>query len=155
MIPARPRYDAIVGIANRLGASVPSMMETARWTTPAVSAPGFGLAVELRLLARARPFERPRRSNSTRHGAAFVYFISGADRIKIGLARNVDLRLAGLQTGSPVALEILLSIPGDLSIEHGLHTRFAALRTHGEWFRAEAPLVPFIQELKARRERTR
>lgn len=55
--------------------------------------------------------------------------------MKIGTTRDVQARLKGLQEGSPVKLVVVHAEPGDLKRERELHTRFAHLREHGEWFR--------------------
>ncbi len=146
----RPRYEAIVRLATEWGLPAPSMAETDCWVTPAMGAPGFGSAVEVRLLSLPRR-GAPRRSRSTRYGSAFVYFVGGGNHIKIGLARDVAFRLATLRASSPIPLELLLAIPGDLTVEQRLHQRFAALRSHNEWFRAEEPILAFVRELKHRR----
>jgi hypothetical protein len=82
-----------------------------------------------------------------------VYFFNcqGANAIKIGRSDDPTARLAACQTGCPLPLTLLGSIPGRLSTERELHARFASLRIHGEWFRAETELVEFIGEALARR----
>ena len=71
---------------------------------------------------------------------SWVYFIratEGPPRIKIGLAAtSVSRRIAELQTGSPVKLELLHKLPVEnpLMVEREMHNRFAHLRVHGEWF---------------------
>jgi Meiotically up-regulated gene 113 len=63
-----------------------------------------------------------------------LYFIVGADRIKIGRSMDVRKRLRALQTGSPVDLKIMAWFPGCGPSEHDLHQRFSEYRRHGEWF---------------------
>lgn len=77
-----------------------------------------------------------------------MYFVAGGDRIKIGLTGDLKRRLDDLRMCSPLPLDVLVTIPGDLNVEQYLHRRFAALRSHGEWFRAENPLLSFITDLK-------
>jgi hypothetical protein len=76
-----------------------------------------------------------------------VYFIEGSGLIKIGYTENLRIRLASLQTGSPVKLNLLASIPGDKLKETELHTRFAADRRHGEWFAFSAEIKAFLETL--------
>ena len=65
----------------------------------------------------------------------YVYFIRAANGpIKIGIARDVLQRLAGLQTSNPNKLELLAHRLGDQSVEQEYHRRFAAHRLAGEWF---------------------
>jgi hypothetical protein len=118
---------------------------------PAVSSgDGFVGAVEARLLsAKTRdpgPWVRPALDRSR-----WVYFIRGGDMIKIGTAKCVRSRLAELQVGSPVILELLLAIPGSRDLERHLHIQHQALRAHGEWFRAEGPLLNHIERIRDRR----
>ncbi|MCG3039187.1 GIY-YIG nuclease family protein [Streptomyces sp. S1A] len=54
--------------------------------------------------------------------------------VKIGVSDDPEERLADLQTGSPVPLVLLWQVLGGQRLESLLHDRFAACRTHGEWF---------------------
>lgn len=75
-----------------------------------------------------------------------VYFVEavGLDLIKIGVASDVDARFSALQSGSPVPLRLLGTVPGDRKLERLFHGLFAAHRTHGEWFRRCAELDNLI-----------
>jgi hypothetical protein len=76
-----------------------------------------------------------------------IYFIQAGPRgpIKIGhTRRDIELRLADLQTGNGMALTLLGSIPGGPSLERELHKRFASDLSHGEWFSASAELVAYL-----------
>lgn len=77
----------------------------------------------------------------TRHRDC-VYFIQGASGgpIKIGTSRDVEDRIRGLQSCSPVRLVLLGVAAGDIRLERALHRRLAPHRLHGEWF-ADAPEV--------------
>lgn len=78
-------------------------------------------------------------------GRVFVYFVgSKGGPIKIGKARNVKSRLAGLNTSSPEPLDLLGVMFGVDQLEKALHARFAHLRMHGEWFRRDQELLEFI-----------
>jgi hypothetical protein len=66
-----------------------------------------------------------------------VYLVSSMefpDMVKIGYTDNISNRLSGLQTGSPVLLDVLCSIPGPRELESYLHGVFRKRRKHGEWF---------------------
>jgi len=54
--------------------------------------------------------------------------------VKIGVSNDPEARLDDLQTGSPVPLLLLWQAHGGQGLESALHKRFAAHRTHGEWF---------------------
>lgn len=87
------------------------------------------------------PVPSPRKRNwrktptrSDLDGAAHTYLIKadGIDLVKIGIAKNPESRLKFLQTGQPMDLHLLWSVPG--SFESQLHERFAEYRVRGEWF---------------------
>ena len=74
----------------------------------------------------------------------YVYFIgtgiTKGHQVKIGVAKDVEKRLKGMQTGNPHKLIILAKIPCDsrrhaLHLEATLHERFKKDRMTGEWFR--------------------
>jgi hypothetical protein len=67
---------------------------------------------------------------------SFVYVIQGeqGSPIKIGVAKNVKSRIAGLQTGNPQRLRLLHVLPGDGLLERALHQRLRESAIHGEWF---------------------
>jgi hypothetical protein len=78
-----------------------------------------------------------------------IYFIQDETvcLIKIGYTSDdAANRLKFLQTGSPVGLRLLATIPGELSDERQLHARFAAHRERGEWFRPVPELVSLLIE---------
>lgn len=81
-----------------------------------------------------------------------VYFIEAAitpPLIKIGATRGLRHRLDNLRTTNAAPLKLLgveLTEAVPETRERQLHARFARLRTHGEWFRAEARLRTYIQE---------
>ncbi len=79
-----------------------------------------------------------------------VYFIRGGGAVKIGKSDDVEVRLSTLRLSSPVHLElcgVVPALPGvSLEIEKRLHERFAAHRTHGEWFTDCAEIQAYIAE---------
>lgn len=77
----------------------------------------------------------------------FVYFIGGADLIKIGHADNLPRRYRKLYLMSPVPLEIIRAVPGNQSYERHIHFCLSDARRHGEWFEKSQILMEFIQEL--------
>lgn len=93
--------------------------------------------------------------NLSKEGAgtpAYVYFILNQDSkaVKIGFAKDVQKRLATLQTSSPGHLELLGSIKTEsprtaMSMEESLHRKFADLHINGEWFRVDAVLLEYIR----------
>jgi predicted GIY-YIG superfamily endonuclease len=73
-------------------------------------------------------------------GKTFVYFIQqGCGSIKIGVSSDPEKRLKTMQTGTSKQLRLLISVPFEsrseaFAIERELHSKYAHLRTRGEWF---------------------
>lgn len=79
-----------------------------------------------------------------------VYFVQAglAGRpVKIGHAQEMSRRIVSLQLGCPEPLEVLLAVAGERELERELHKRFAHLRIHQEWFRADRGLMSCILEM--------
>jgi hypothetical protein len=79
-----------------------------------------------------------------------VYFAGSGGQIKIGWSRKVSARLAQLQTGSPIPIKLLGTMPGGRAVERRLHEQFAHLRLAGEWFADDPELLAYIGEATAR-----
>lgn len=76
----------------------------------------------------------------------FVYFIECPSQglIKIGYAAKPEARFYSLITMNAADIRRLATMGGGRVKEAELHIRFAHLRVHGEWFRAESELMDFI-----------
>jgi hypothetical protein len=63
-----------------------------------------------------------------RNGESFIF--------KVGIAQDVESRLAQLQTGNPVELVIVSSygFPNAENVEKVLHQKWSGVRMRGEWF---------------------
>lgn len=60
---------------------------------------------------------------------------AGADgMVKIGYAKNVAVRIFGLQGGCPIPLIVIREVEGPRAVEAWLHRRFAEQRRFREWF---------------------
>jgi hypothetical protein len=81
-----------------------------------------------------------------------VYFIRMGDLIKIGYTTNLQKRVSGL---SLTMAHVVATVFGGSALEEELHERFADLREHGEWFRAEPPLLDYIETTKGKRRVSR
>jgi hypothetical protein len=88
------------------------------------------------------------------HQVHFVYFVFNEDShaIKIGRAKDLDKRMKALQTSSPAQLKLLKSVQVDSAEaaqerEASLHQQFQDMRLTGEWFKAEAALLEYIDQL--------
>lgn len=80
-----------------------------------------------------------------------VYLIgedeNGCSPVKIGVAKNIEVRQRNLQTGNPLLLRILgwIETPDAFQLERELHDQFAATRVRGEWFDIEpADILPVL-----------
>lgn len=83
-----------------------------------------------------------------------VYFIRPVDSmgpVKIGCSEGPNGRLNTLQTWSPVKLEVVATIPGDLKTEARFHALFIASHSHGEWFHWSGQLEMVIDLINAGR----
>lgn len=72
------------------------------------------------------------------HQKTFIYVIECAGLFKIGLAKNLSVRLATFETGNPLPLKTFAfrrvpAISATL-VESWLHQHFAKSRLRGEWF---------------------
>jgi hypothetical protein len=70
--------------------------------------------------------------------AGGVYFVQSAEPgnpIKIGVAKVIARRFAGLQTAHAWPLVLRAWTPGGPNEEEAFHSRFASSRMRGEWFR--------------------
>lgn len=71
----------------------------------------------------------------------FVYFLRAGNHgaIKIGIAEDMDHRVATLQTGNAFKLHVIALIPCDCReqaahLEKSIHKFYARQRIRGEWF---------------------
>jgi hypothetical protein len=96
-----------------------------------------------RLEARESAIAREIRDIEAEAGIASIwtYFIRAgvSGPIKIGVATNVDHRLASLQTGHYQKLTVIRLIRGNA--ERALHRKFAHLRIRGEWFHFDEAML--------------
>jgi hypothetical protein len=83
---------------------------------------------------------------SRKRAVSVVYFVQCGDGgpVKIGVTRDLDKRLGGLQTSHHERLRLLHVEPGGRLEERQFHARFADLRTRGEWFLFDGALVAFL-----------
>lgn len=77
-----------------------------------------------------------------------VYFVSGAEFVKIGFATDLKQRLKELQIGCPHDLKIVAVIEGAApSMERIVHAAFEESRVRGEWFKLDERLESLIAAL--------
>lgn len=79
-----------------------------------------------------------------------VYFLRpiGGGKIKIGSSIYPPSRLATFMAWSPEPLEIVARAPGTEVMEHRIHRRFRAHRSHSEWFYPADEVLRFVEEVK-------
>jgi hypothetical protein len=65
-----------------------------------------------------------------------VYVVEAGETglFKIGYAKDIQKRLADLQTGCPFKLKLFGTIPGGRDMERTMHILYKPYRTSGEWF---------------------
>lgn len=71
----------------------------------------------------------------SRRSMIYVVQRDSDDAVKIGWSSDVERRTRELRKGETFQLVLLFVFPGDKPDELRLHTRFAADRLEGEWFR--------------------
>lgn len=88
---------------------------------------------------------RRKKGDPPRLNRSVVYFI-GADfsesrgALKVGFSnREPNQRLRQMQTGCPLELRLLHSIPGTAKLERAIHQVFSGYLLRGEWFRMDPP----------------
>ena len=78
----------------------------------------------------------------------YLYLIKCQNFFKIGIANDVENRIAQLSTGNPFPLEIMASYEFENAapVEAAIHQRYAGVRKRGEWFELDDhDLVDFEQ----------
>ena len=96
------------------------------------------------------------RWHSKQEQIKFVYFIQTVDGkfLKIGVGSGkVEYRLASLQTGCPLKLEAILTVPGAQRLERDLQQLFADERLVGEWFEYSERLKLLVSMILKRQAR--
>lgn len=66
----------------------------------------------------------------------YLYLLKSDSYFKIGIAYDVQARIAQLSTGNPHEIELILCFGFDNAdiVERAIHQKFAASRKRGEWF---------------------
>ncbi len=107
-----------------------------------------GMNVSQRALLVGMMIEMLDSRREGRRGGSVVYFIRDrhSGLIKIGCSCNEWKRLRTLQTAHGGELWLMATCPGGREREQLLHSRFAASRVRGEWFRPSADVLGFIDE---------
>jgi hypothetical protein len=81
-------------------------------------------------------------------GWCYVYFVRSGNHVKVGRAINPVDRVRRLQTSHPSKLSLIAAVPAHSSLEAAIHTRFARLRSEGEWFVLDDEFMAFIQKIR-------
>jgi hypothetical protein len=79
----------------------------------------------------------------------YLYLIRCQQYYKIGIANDVQSRLAQLSTGNPFQLSVMAvyGFTNAEPVERAIHQRFAELRARGEWFCLETPDVEDFERI--------
>jgi DNA-binding XRE family transcriptional regulator len=76
-----------------------------------------------------------------------IYLISYENKfVKIGYTKNISKRLSQLQVSSPIKLEVLHLIDGNVALERELHILFKDLKTSGEWFKFDSSILEYFAD---------
>ena len=79
-----------------------------------------------------------------------LYFIRAGDFVKIGRTSDLDGRMKTLQVGCPHEIEEATGFSGCGSEERVVHTRLAAHKVRGEWFRWHDGIQAEMRRLSAK-----
>jgi hypothetical protein len=77
-------------------------------------------------------------------GVRVVYYMRVGNRVKIGTSVRLSERMKAINPEELMTTEF-----GGIDVERRRHEEFKLLRTHGEWFKLEGPLVEHIDKLRA------
>lgn len=78
--------------------------------------------------------------------AGSIYAVRAGDFVKIGFTKgDVYERIAKLQTGCPLTLQLIATGPGGRFMERGIHQLLKNYKAHGEWFHMHPLVVESIQ----------
>jgi len=77
----------------------------------------------------------------------YIYFVRCQHYVKIGYAKDVEKRLAGLQTGNPYKLEVVATVPGTPSLERAFHKALRRKYVRGEWFELDSEVQQLIAQI--------
>src|SRR5258706_1201450 len=79
----------------------------------------------------------------------YLYIIKCQDFHKIGIANDVEARLAQLSTGNPYPLEVVVIYAFDNAeiVERSIHQRYKEIRQRGEWFNLDYEALKNIHSI--------
>lgn len=103
-------------------------------------------------MEKRHPVKAPKTEPEPYQEGPHIYFLRGHGHVKVGTTRKPDKRITEIQVSSPVPLDVMLVVPGDVILERRIHRRFRHLRRHGEWFKAAPEFLSFVNELGKNRE---
>ena len=75
-----------------------------------------------------------RKRRNAKRGERFIYFALSSNMVKIGFSDDPARRIRALQTGNPIQIELLGSVPGTAKEERILQNRLKSYWAYGEWF---------------------
>lgn len=92
------------------------------------------VAGKQRFLLRSAVLAIVAEGRTERVSSVYVIRNERTRHLKIGMSSDVAARLSSLRTASGEPLTLVVTIPGDATVERGFHERFASARLNGEWF---------------------
>jgi hypothetical protein len=94
-------------------------------------------------------YSNGQKSNKNTARIVDLYLIQNTNNknLKIGISKNVNLRLLSLQSNNSDKLEIISVIKNKSNIERQLHKKFSNLRIYKEWFKYDESIVKHFESL--------
>jgi hypothetical protein len=97
-------------------------------------------------------FERAN-NHVRRHRKVYAISVAGdpAANVKFGFSSDPVSRLADMQVGCPVLLELLAACDGTFHVEQAIHGFLADSWHHGEWFSRNEKVMGVVEAIKINR----
>ena len=137
-----------------VAAGRPESRRPGRWRFMLIAAPYKNQMVSIRgaktdatwATAEVAEAYRSHLEKAERRKAGHVYFVfcESAQRVKIGIASDLERRTKAIATQSPVEVRLLGAITGNQATETKIHRKFNHLKHHGEWFDMTPELARYI-----------
>lgn len=100
------------------------------------------------ILAEYKGSDIDERLESWEAGTAktLVYFMRAGKYVKIGITKDIQRRLAQIQSACPLTITIVWAEQANICYEEFLHAYFHEHREHGEWFLYTDRVARFVKD---------
>jgi len=108
--------------------------------------------LEQRRFKDRQEIARSRQKLTKNDRSGYIYFLSSAGYVKIGKTKDLDGRMANLETCTPLEVKLLHFIKSENidKDEMTFHRMFAIKRTKGEWFKLNENDIEKIRTIEER-----